>query len=558
MEDNKKPVQEFFKKIINSIKNFNDNSPKFLPEKKSADALFMSGWNNTSILLTEPFNGEKNLGEIGPVKEYWLDYEILRERGWSAYLTNEVVQIIINRMAIWVIGRGLRLQADPSKIILNSEGIDIDVQLFSKIVEARFSLYKENALSSYSKMKNISLLESTAYKNAKIGGDVLVILRYQKGCVSVDLIDGCHVRSPAFGSEWWPEVLPNGNRIMNGVEMDVNGQHLAYYVWNINNTFTRIGAINPTTGLKVAYFVGGLEYRLDNARCIPILSGLLETLSKMDRYKEATIGSAEETAKVAYQIVHQAISDGSNPLQAQVMRARDVGKNDGTIPIDIQNKKIADKVAASTNKQVFNLTQGSKLEPLDKSKGEIYFKDFYAVFFDLVCAAVGIPPNVAASKYDTSFSSARAAIKDWEHTLIVERYNHSLAFNQPIYEFWLHMEILQNKIQAPGYLLADLSGNYMVLAAYRKAKWMGDNVPHIDPKKEAETERIKLGPLGANIPLTTVEQATENLNGGESQSNLEQFANELEEAKELGLDLVPIPENTGNNKKQKSDPQEKD
>ena len=45
----------------------------------------------------------------------------------------------------------------------------------------------------------------------------------------------------------------------------------------------------------------------------------------------------------------------------------------------------------------------------------------------------------------------------------------------------------------------------------------------------------KLDELGKNTPLTTVEQATEALMGGDSDSNIEQFGVELQYAKQNGL-----------------------
>jgi capsid protein len=511
------------------------------PEYVEPKAFFTANTGTSRVLFVQGFDGEKNLGEIGPVNEYVLNYSQLRARGWSSFLTNEVVQIIINRMTIWTIGRGLKLECEPNETVLNSEGLKLDTQLFSDLTEARFSIYKESKNSTFSGMKNLSQLESTCYKNAKVGGDVLVVLRYVKGVVKTQLIDGAHVVSPYGGTDWNPQILKNGNRILNGVEMNDSGEHVAYHVRNADLSFTRISAKNPTTGLTVAYLVGGLEYRLDNSRCIPALSGLFETLAKMDRYKEATIGTAEESAKNTLQIVHEASSTGETPFLAQVASAREVSGNSGKIPVDVQNTAMADKVAASTNKQVFNMTQGSKLEPVEKSKAELYFKDFYSVFFDLICAAIGIPPNVAMSKYDTSFSSARAAIKDWEHTLIVERYSFALAFLQPIYEFWLHVEFLQNKISAPGYLIADRQDNYMVLAAFRNARWVGDNVPHIDPLKEVNAERAKLGDTGVSLPLTTLESATEVVNGGSSKANMKQYAKELADSKSAGIEVAQTP-----------------
>jgi capsid protein len=528
---------DFFKPKSKAIQE--SNSENLVTPKSSA--YFSSNSGNSRLLFVSSFDGEKNLGEIGPAQQYILNYVQLRERGWGFYLTNEVVQIIINRMTVWTIGRGLKLESEPNESVLLSEGIKINPQAFSDLVESRFSIYKESKMSTYDGMRNLSKLESACYKNSKIAGDVLVVLRVIKGILKTQLIDGTHVMSPMYGNDWNPQKLANGNRIMNGVEMNDAGEHVAYHVRNADLTFSRIAAKSPTTGLTVAYLVGGLEYRLDNSRCIPALAGLFETLAKMDRYKEATIATAEESAKTTLQIVHEANSTGESPYLQQIVQARDVSANDGTIPVDVKNTEIANKVAVSTNKQVFNMTQGSKLEPVEKSKAELYFKDFYSVFFDLVCAAIGIPPNVAMSKYDTSFSSARAAIKDWEHTLLVERYNFSLSFNQPIYEMWLHLEILQNKVSAPGYMIADRQNNYMVLASFRNARWVGDNVPHIDPLKEVNAERLKLGDTGASLPLTTLESATEVVNGGSSKANMKQYAKELEESKTAGIEVAQPP-----------------
>ena len=73
-------------------------------------------------------------------------------------------------------------------------------------------------------------------------------------------------------------------------------------------------------------------------------------------------------------------------------------------------------------------------------------------------------------------------------------------------------------------------------------------MPHIDPFKVVKAERAKLGSKGDDIPLTTVEAATEVVGGGDSDSNLEQFAEELAEAKRLNVVSNPVdalPEDVG-------------
>lgn len=514
----------------------------FLPDK-NIQPVKKSASRRLTHTYTHNFNGEKNLGEMGPIKNYALDYDKLRYRSWQAMLESEVAQIVINKFITWVIGTGLKLQSEPNKTVLSSEGIDLDTNAFSEIIEARYDVWSQSKESDYSTMKNGKLMESVAYKNAIVGGDVLLLLRYQNENISVQLIDGQHLGSPLGENEYNTLAQENGNYISNGIEKDSTGQHIAYFVRKpgLSFEYERIPARSTKTGLVIAKLIYGLEYRIDNDRGMPLISVVLETAKKMERYKEATLGSAEERQKIAYTIEHQLGSTGEDPRNTILARtiARSQGVNpEDDIPVTIDGEVLADRVSATTNKQTINMPVNSSLKSLE-SKNELYFKDFYNVNMEFVCAALGIPPNVAMSKFDANFSASRAALKDWEHALIVRRNEFSSQYNQTIYDFFLEIEILRNKIQAPGYLLAKSRGNYMVVTAYRKARFVGSNVPHIDPVKEVLAERSKLGPLGANIPLTTAERATEALNGGDSDSNFEQFATELEYLESLGLNPKP-------------------
>jgi capsid protein len=288
----------------------------------------------------------------------------------------------------------------------------------------------------------------------------------------------------------------------------------------------------------MAFLIYGLEYRLDSVRGLPLISAVLESIKDLERYKSATIGSAEERQKIAYSIEHQQFSTGENPILGNMMRAYNPDSVSDDIPVDVQGKQVADRVVATTGKQAFNMPIGAQLKALE-SRNELSFRDFYTINSDHVCAAIGIPPEVAYSKYDSNYSASRAAIKDWEHTLLVDRDAFS-EFYKKIYAFWLEVQILERKVDAPGYFKAKLENNLMVLEAYKTSRWIGANVPHIDPVKEVEAARRKLGIAADNIPLTTVEEATEELGGGDSDQNLLQFAEELKEAKRLKVIQDPV------------------
>jgi capsid protein len=491
-------------------------------------------------LYVKSYDGEKNLGEIGPVYDYVLDHEVLRMRSWQAYLESEIAQTVLKKYSLWHIGKGLRLQAEPLEEVLKSEGITFDAEDFNEITEARFKAYSGSRIADYSDMRSLDKIARIAFVNAIIGGDVLVVLRYEEGSVKVQLIDGAHVCSPYLGSDLFGTAKNSGHKIIHGVEVDAKGKHVRYYVRKPGVVFNYdvypVEARN-SFGQVTAFMVYGMDYRIDNTRGIPLISTVLESLKKLERYKEATVGSAEERQKIILQVVHQAYSDGENPMAKQLAKAfnAEAGAND--LPEDIRGTQLANTVAATTNKSAFNMPVGAEMKTLE-SKNELYFKDFYTVNIDIVCAVIGIPPNVAMSKYDSNFSAARAAIKDWEHTLQVNRKDFSEQFYQNIYNFWLDIEVLNNRIQAPGYLMALLTKVRTVLDAYRNARFAGANVPHIDPLKEVNAERAKLGKAAENIPLATVESATEALNEGDSDSNMRQFAKEYEYAKELNIPVI--------------------
>ena len=472
-------------------------------------------------LFNLSYDGEKNSGELGAPVRYHIDYRSLRIRSWQSYLENEITQTVIKKYVGWIIGSGLKLQSEPMESVLQSEGFTIDANTFSKQVEDRFKLFSESKSVDYKGIKNLNQIASEVYLNTIVGGDVLVIVRIINASLTLEMIDGAHVQTPLFDQK-----IPKNHKLENGIETNRRGEVVAYWVKQSDMKFRRVKARGANTGRVSAFMVYGLGYRINDNRGIPFISTVLETLQKLDRYKEATVGSAEERAKVPYFIEHGQASTGENPLQGNMAKAFNIdAKQD--IPVDINGEQLADTVAVSMNKQVFNMPVDSKIVSME-TKNDIHFNEFYSPNVNAICSAIGIPPEVALSKYDSNFSASRAALKDWEHTLNVERKKFSDQFYKIVFSLWLELEVLKNKVSADGFLTLMTSGNEIGLAAYMNCRFVGANVPHIDPVKEVQAERMKLGESGANIPLTTAEAATEALNGGDFDTNLSQYIQELD------------------------------
>ena len=493
---------------------------------------------NTNQLFNIAYDGEKNSGELGPLVNHYLDYEGLRSRCWESYLTSEITQTIVRRFSMWVIGSGLRLQSEPIKNLLEENGITIP-DTFTKSIENRFRIFSNSKLVDFSEKKNLHQLANTVFINKLVGGDMLVVLRVENNKINIQLIDGGNVVNP-YLTEHITQASDRGNSIKNGIEIDSRGRNVAFYVKTGAFELERIPARNPQTNRETAFIVYGSEYRVSDNRGLPAFSAVLETLKKLDRYKEAMVGSAEERAKIVLAIEHGMGSVGDNPMANRAALARDYHGYDQELATDINGKELESEVALTTNKTVVNLPQDSTLKALD-STTELSYKEFYSTNVDSICATLEAPPEVILSKYDSNFSSARAALKDWEHTLDVKRKDFSSQFYQKIYEFWLDLEILKLNIQAEGYINALATDDEIILASYRNARFVGANVPHIDPLKEVNAVRARLGKTGENIPLVTAEEATEILNGGEYDTNVVQYAKELEESKRLGVTIVEAP-----------------
>lgn len=480
-----------------------------------------------------PFDGEKTPFELGLAFDYRLDYYMLRKRAWAGFISTDLIQNTIKKYILWMVGTGLKLQYKPENLVIdNFGGIAVDENK-RKIIESSFRLYTKTRSSTYSGEMNMHATAREALKNAMLAGDVLCVMRLIKGIVKIEIIDGDLVRNPLGKNE------NNGNKIEKGVEMDGKGSHVAYYVWNKDFKFDRIPAFGARSGRRMAWLFYGGRNKIRDARGMSLLTAVIESVNKLDRYKEATVGAAEENSKIPYTIEHNSASTGESPMTTQLAQA--FGKGKGVAPETISNdaNAIASKIAQTTNKQSYNMPIGASFKR-HAGSSDSNFAAFFGVNSDIVYTTAGIPPEVANDKFGGSYSGSRAAIKSWEFKLFVDRESAlQEQFYKYIFEFWLDVQVLSGNIDLPGYLPSFQRKNELLLAGYRNGKFTGVTVPHIDPVKEVKAERLKLGDKYKNIPLGTGDQSSENLNSGDFDEIIKQSKNELELAKDFVDDPAP-------------------
>lgn len=485
--------------------------------------------SNTGYIpvFTKSFNGEKTAGELGLPIALIPDFRGLRLRAYEASLTSDVIKIITGKFFKWVIGSGLKLQAEPNEEVLRLEGINVELDGFKSNLEAYFQLYASNNCSDYSGMCNLHDNAAKSFESAFIGGDSLVVLRINDdNNVTVQVIDGQHLVTPIIGGNFTKAANDRGNIILHGIEINPEGKHVAFYVNKMRKQgvyeaeYERIEAYGKKTGCLMAWVVYGLKHRIDHQRGIPAISSIIEKVQKLDRYTEASVASAEERAKVPWTIEHDNSSTGENPL---IQKIRNINVPSTDSFFDLAGK-MAKTITTTEEKEVYNLPIGASFKAM-ASDSEINYEPFFKAIFMQLCAAVDIPPEVALQQYNSNYSASRAAINGWDYVVKIYREKHARNFYQNVYNLWLYVHVLKDKVKAPGYLRAKQDENMYVIQAYNNARFTGSNMPHIDPLKEVNAVRAMLG--DETTALMSLEQASEQLNLGDWNQNYNKFKTEI-------------------------------
>jgi Phage portal protein, lambda family len=529
-------------------------------ESNSFEAKSSSSYNNVSYgysypIVNKKWDGEKTLGELGVIIRNVPDYERLRLRSYNAYATIDTVKIIASKFFYWKIGSGLKLQIEPNRNVLESEGIKNDDAFytkFQKLVESRFMVYANSKNCDYLKEKSLHELALDFDQATFLGGDTLAIIRVESTGVNIQFISGDHIRNPEIGSKYFGEATVNGNYIEDGIEVDSKGMHIAYYVnvkTNSNELITkyeRIPAIGSKSKKRVAWMIYGNKISPDHKRGVPAMAQSLEKINKLDRYTEAAVTKAEQAAKIVYSIEHEEFSTGESHLQNIIAKKRGETISDGIGGDYTLADGLANKITETTSGQTFNMPNGASLKSFS-TEIETGFSEFNATIFKQISAGQDVPPEVAMQEYNSNYSASRAAINSFGHIISIKRTKFANDFYVPFFKFWLEYEILNNKIQAPGYI--ENIDNFMVTESYAQCRFMGKNVPHIDPLKEIKAVREMLGIDGA-IPLISREQATEMLGAGQWDEN---FMKSLEEENLIPKEDLIVSKNKTNTSNEKTD-----
>ena len=182
----------------------------------------------------------------------------------------------------------------PNESILGLE--DGELNDWTEDVETRFQIWGNlPSMVDFNGYKTWGQIENDCFIESLVSGDCLVVLRPSaQGLPKIQLISGNAVQTPILGQF----NINKSHTIVEGVELDANGNHVAYWILQDDmETYKRLPAYGTRSGRRVAWLVYATEKRLDEVRGQPILAIILQSLKEVDRYRDSaqrkarTIGS---------------------------------------------------------------------------------------------------------------------------------------------------------------------------------------------------------------------------------------------------------------------------
>lgn len=474
-------------------------------------------------------NGEKFAGGsgFGPAIVLDIDYWSLRTKSSELFQRNLYARGIIRRLVTNIISTGLTLEASPSELVLGlPEGSTED---WTDAVEEYFDLWASTPdLCDYQRSQNYGALQRELYREALIEGDILVVKRLDPVFLvpKIQLISGNKIKNPFL-------VNRNETReIVEGVELDETGRHVAFWVEQKDGTYNRLPAFDAE-GNPLAWLFYASDKRKDEVRGQPILALILQSLKEVDRYRDSTQRKAVINSMLALFVERTADAVASNPL-AQLAKTVSSGVSEQS-----SARQQMETELMNPGLVIDHLSQGETIKGFPTTGADASFSDFESGILQGIAWCLEIPPEILMLGFNSNYSASAAALNEFGVFVNVVRSNISKTFCKPIYKDWLLNEILGKRIVANGFLNAwrkkDARSAYTI-SAWVQSDWAGQVKPSTDPHKLMKGIQLML-----NNGCLSFEQAAKMMNGSKFNHNIKKQKRERELAFDAKVPLSADP-----------------
>lgn len=447
------------------------------------------------------------------------DLTDLRARSRDLVRNSPIASGAVETQVTHIVGTGLTLQ---SRIDAQSLGLTPEqASAWQTVAEREFALWAESVFCDASEEQTFYELQDLVERAAMESGDVFAVLAdvddrpgdwpYR---LALQIIEADRVTNPSRGGDT--------EQMVQGIERNARGAPVAVHIAD-RHPGRRVVAGPPPKWQRVP--IRGASGRLNiihykrklrpgQTRGVPMLAPVIASLKQLDRFANAEVDAAVNSAAMAVFVKMDPES------------FRDLF--DDSAQTTVLNQTKAWDGSLNSGKAV-QLLPGEEIQSPTPGRPNPEFDPFFTAVLKQIGIGLNVPYEVLAKHFQSSYSAARAALLDAWRTFRVRRERLALRFCQPIYEEFLSEAVSIGRISAPGFF-ADAA----IRRAWCKASWSGDGPGAIDPSKEAEAagKRMQLG-------ITTLAEETVAYDGGDWEQKQVQRQREVEMRRAAGLEQDP-------------------
>lgn len=446
------------------------------------------------------------------------DLPTLRSRSRDLVRNSPLAGGAINTEVTHVVGEGLRLM--PS-IDFKSLGIDEETANEWEDQAARlWRLWSSTPECDITRTLNFDGLTELAFRSTLENGDCFALQRFvtRPGSpfgLKCQLIEADRCADPT-GIGGFNTIAPGAVDRQGGIEVDKStGAPIAYWFsdrhpgdsWGRGLRFERVPAFGPRSGRRQVLHLYEVR-RIGQRRGVPKLAPVISVIKQLTRYTDAEIMAAVVNSCFAITMKTEN-PDGDN------------------LPVDGEDDQ-GKPISLTRPGQVVGLGVNESIEGFTPDRPNGGFDPFVQAMLRQIGVALEIPFEVLIKHFTASYSAARAALLEAFRFFRKRRRWVATYFCQPFYESFLTETVAAGMLRAPGFFEDPL-----LRQAWSGAKWIGPGMGQIMPQQEtaASKDRIDAG-------LSTIEEETAQLNGGDFEHNHRQRAREKRMRVEAGLEAA--------------------
>ncbi len=458
------------------------------------------------------------------------------------FMNTPIATAAIRRARTNIVGSGLQFQSRIDHAFL---GLTVEqAGTWEENLEREFEMWALSKYSDHSGQLNFYENQALAVLSTTMNGDTFFMTPWRTPWragnwpyeVCVKMVEADLVRNPNDYEDynWYTKDSHPG-----GIEKNKRGEVTHYHVANFyrgyeqeigeKGKFQRI-PVREKNGRPNIFHLAEIE-RIGQSRGMPWLANVMGPLKQITRLSESALMKAIISSM--YTVFVKDMSgfgaDQKNGMQPE--------ENEPTEQTGDLEEQYQYELGSGS---VIELDEDKEVQVADPKNTDKDFEPFFNSLVGQIAAAIEVPVEQLMLQFNTSYSSARAALleawKFWRR----KRTWLARNFCQPVMDAFIEEAILKGRIVAPGYF-----DDPAIKAAWTRGVWVGAGNGQIDPLKETKASKLKI-----DSNLSTHEEEYVNDNGGRWDSAMNRKAREMNHIDKLDLNPVvaqPAPTN-GDNK----------